>query len=416
MQIPQINIDEFNYFLPEERIAQIPLANRDESKLLCFDRNLGTISHCQFKDIAELLPANSFLIRNITKVFPARLYLYKPTGGKVELLLEDSISEKLSQIALTKNSPQIWECTVKGKNLNIGLTLYSEYNIALDDKQITTLKLTGEIIGNEGGKRNIKLSWEPSDLTFAEFLTKIAEIPLPPYIKRKPSAIDEEHYQTEYAKISGSIAAPTAGLHFTTSVDNAILNKGIDIAEIVLHVGSGTFQPIKSKNVSEHNMHCEKFQISLDFLQKLEIALQNEKKIIAVGTTTVRTLETLFWIAQNLALNENMDNFNFHLSQWNWIQLQENIILDAEKSINKLIQYCQINSISQIIGSTELFILPSYKFRIVQGIITNFHLPKSTLLLLVGAFIGRENLQKIYNEALLNNYRFLSYGDTSLLI
>lgn len=414
MQLNQIDINDFNYFLPEEKIAQYPLENRDESKLLFYNANDNSINHYFFYDLPNLLPGNSLLVRNVSKVFPARFFLSKITGGKVEILLENPVSYYLPQIALAKPSPQIWQCTMRGKNLKPGVILSAKFNTNSPVPQDFFIK--GEIVEDIAGKRNVNFAWEPANLSFAEFLSEIGKIPLPPYIHRIPEEIDKIKYQTVFAKHDGSIAAPTAGLHFTEKIDSAIINLGIQIEEIVLHVGSGTFQPLKTDLVAEHNMHFEQFQISLDFLVKLRDSLQAKKKIIATGTTTVRTLETLFWLGNKYNLSKIEPNETIILKQWDWTELIYQKLLSPVDSIQILINLLSENSSNQIIGQTQLFIVPGYDFKIVDGIITNFHLPKSTLLLLVAAFVGKENYENIYKIALEKNYRFLSYGDSSFLL
>ena len=403
-----INIEDYNYFLPPERIAQFPLENRGESKLLFCDITKGEIEHYIFKEIDNLIPENSILIRNITKVFPARFFLHKPTGGKVEILLEHPNDVyAVPQSMLYQPSPQIWNCTVRGKNINPGVILTLQNN-DLD------INLSANVLDINQGKRDIEFFWQPQELSFADILEKIGQIPLPPYIHRKPIDLDKKRYQTVFSEVVGSVAAPTAGFHFTPDIIQSIKHKGIEFGEITLHIGSGTFAPLKSDNVIEHNMHYEQVIISKEFIKQLINFLENKAGyIIHTGTTTVRTLETLYWFGVKAYLNK-LNDFNF--TQWEWINLQNDADITFLKSLHFLLNYLENKNINQIIGDTQLFIVPGYKYRTCDGLITNFHLPKSTLLLLVAAFTGRDLFKRIYNEALANDYRFLSYGDASFLL
>lgn len=414
--LSDIDINDYNYFLPEERIAQYPLDNRDESKLLFFNKKNDVLSHNFFYNLPELLPANSILVRNVSKVFPARFFLSKSTGGKVEVLLENPISFNLPQIALTKQSPQIWQCTMRGKNLKPGLVLFAKYEVQSKACEFQEYTITSEILEEVSGKRNVKFHWEPANLSLAEFLSEVGKTPLPPYIHRNPEETDKIKYQTIFAKYDGSIAAPTAGLHFTANLDNALRKLGIQIEEIVLHVGSGTFQPMKSNQISEHNMHFEQFQISLAFLENLLESFKAGKKIIATGTTTVRTLETLFWLGNKFKNKQLNPGIPIILNQWDWVDLISQNLLSPTDALQNLIDILKEQSMSHLYGQTQLFIVPGYEFQMIDAMITNFHLPKSTLLLLVAAFIGKSNYEKIYKSALQNDYRFLSYGDSSLLL
>ena len=409
--IPQefnINIEDYNYYLPPQRIAQFPLENRDESKLLFCNISKRKIEHYTFKDISQLIPQNSLLIRNITKVFPARFYLTKPSGGKVEILLEHPADvNAIPQNLLFQQSPQIWSCIVRGNNINPGLELFLK-------NEIVNLNLSAKIISIKEGKRDIEFSWQPSELTFADILSNIGQIPLPPYIHRKPLELDKNRYQTIFSEVVGSVAAPTAGFHFTPEIINSLEKSGTELAEITLHIGSGTFAPLKSSNVIEHNMHYEQIIISKSFIKQLINFIEKKSGyIIHTGTTTVRTLETLYWLGVKAHLNKLQ---NFNLTQWEWIHLSKESDIPLLKSLYSLLSYLESNNINQVIGETQLFIIPGYKYKTCDGLITNFHLPKSTLLLLVAAFTGKDLFKQIYQEALANNYRFLSYGDASFLL
>jgi S-adenosylmethionine:tRNA ribosyltransferase-isomerase len=415
MQIPQINIEDYNFFLPEEKIAQFPLTDRDKSKLLFADCSRETIFHQHFFDIADIMPADSLLIRNDTKVFPARLFVLKPTGGNVEILIESPASYPEPQLALRENGPQVWLCTVRGKNLDEGLLLEGHYHPQNSEQ----LNLHAKILQVSGGKRLIEFDWSPSSLSFAEFLAQIGKVPLPPYIHRQPVETDSDTYQTVFAKVEGSIAAPTAGLHFTPQVMQKILHKGITTTDITLHVGSGTFVPMKTDKVEEHKMHSEQFSINVEQLKVIHSFLkfneenEQKKRIIATGTTTTRTLETLYWLGKKIYLEKELDNHEFH--QWDWIELTDGTELLPSEAIECLINYLEKQSQTSFLGSTSLFIVPGYDFKIINGLITNFHLPKSTLLLLIASFAEKDFYRMIYDEALSNDYRFLSYGDSSMI-
>lgn len=415
MQIPQINIEEYNYFLPEERIAQFPLSDRDQSKLLFADCAKEQISHFNFFDIPDIIPSDSLLIRNDTKVFPARLFVLKPTGGNVEILIESPVSFPEPQLALRESGPQVWLCTVRGKNLDAGLILEGHYH----PENSEPLQLLAKILDVTEGKRLIEFNWYPSHLSFAEFLSQIGKVPLPPYIHRQPIENDTNQYQTVFAKVEGSIAAPTAGLHFTPEVMQKILQKGITTTDITLHVGSGTFVPMKTDKVQEHRMHSEQYSINLEQLKILHSFLKynennsDKKRIIATGTTTTRTLETLYWLGKKIYLQNETDFKEFH--QWDWLNLTNDIELKASEAIETLMNYLEQKQISTFHSATSMFIIPGYEFKIINGLITNFHLPKSTLLLLLAAFAGKDFYRKIYDEALSNDYRFLSYGDSSII-
>lgn len=402
MDFENLDINDFNYFLPPDRIAQFPLPNREEANLLVFHQNDSKISHHKFYELPDILDHSFAIVRNNTKVFPARIFLKKITGGNVELLLEHPQNKKLPEIVLRELPPQRWICIMKGKNLNPGLKLKSHFS--------NDIEITATILSIYGSKRIVELDWKPQNLSLSELLNEIGKIPLPEYIKREPNEQDRLTYQTIFAQKEGSIAAPTAGLHFTENVVSKLQLKGIDILDITLHVGSGTFVPLKTNKVIEHKMHSELFEISLSFLKKIHTLMLENKKIIAVGTTTVRTLESIYWLA-----NSPFIDINYPIIE-QWIWKNKTTHFSKIKSIEKLIQKMEKNNFEQLVGETQLMIIPGFEYNFVDGIITNFHLPKSTLLLLVAAFVGRDNMQMIYHEALEKNYRFLSYGDASLLL
>jgi S-adenosylmethionine:tRNA ribosyltransferase-isomerase len=404
----QINIEDYDYSLPLDNIAQFPLEQREMSKLLYANLQTNTIENRYFYDLPDILKDdfsnnNVYLVRNSTKVFPARFFLEKETGGRVEILLEAPITYNLPELALANPSPQVWECIVRGRNLNENIRLKGHFQ---------GIEINAIIQNVVEGKRHIQFEWAPNSLSLTEILEQLGKVPLPPYIAREMQEQDKQTYQTIFAEKQGSIAAPTAGLHFTNQVTQKLLENNVQILDLTLHVGSGTFVPIKADSVDEHEMHSEQFQVDIEFLQHLKNALSNSnRKIIATGTTSVRTLESLYWLGVNLIESGEM---NFRINQWIWKDKSKNI--DANKSIEAIINYMLDQKMNVLIANTQIMIIPGYEFMMIDGLITNFHLPKSTLLLLVSAYVGYDNYKTIYEFALNNDYRFLSYGDANLYL
>jgi len=397
---PNLNLEDFNYELPKEKIAKFPLENRDDSKLLIVEKKNEKIKHDIFKNIDNYLSNNTLIYLNKTKVIAARIIMKKITGGVVEILILNPIlPSKDPQVVMnSKNSCQ-WECIIGGKRLKIGSELFLKRDLGFTFK--------AEIVQKKEQNAIVNFFWDKK-FSFVEILNKIGKVPLPPYIKRESEEIDKVRYQTVYAQIDGSVAAPTAGLHFTENKIIHLKNKGVKFDEIILHVGLGTFQPIKS-DIKNHEMHSEKIIFTKENIKNLIYALQNNLSIIATGTTSLRTLESLYW----LAVKSIYDNkINTKLDQFDWYKYKEIEINDA---LNTFLEMMSAKGIERIYAETKLFIVPDYQFKLVNGLITNFHMPKSTLMLLVAAFLGKELCLKVYNEALTKNYRFLSYGDTSLL-
>jgi S-adenosylmethionine:tRNA ribosyltransferase-isomerase len=397
-----ISIEDYNYELPDSYIASHPVTERDSSRLL-ITKN-GQISEDVFRNISDYLPENSLLVFNDTRVVQARLEFFKESGARIELFcLEPAQEEKDIQIALSKNSPVRWKCFVgNAKRWKNGLLKINNSEFGFE--------LSAEVVRVDDDVRIIEFSWEPAGKSFSEILEIIGKTPLPPYIERKPVAEDKNRYQTIYAHHDGSVAAPTAGLHFSEAVFEKMMNKNIDIAKVTLHVGAGTFKPVSSENIGDHFMHAEKIVVSTDTLLKLK---QNAKKIIiSVGTTSARTLETIYWWGVKLKCGFLPKDGFFELNQWFPYEFDNNEI-SLEDSIDALLDYIKINNVNNIKGQTELIIVPSYKYRLVDILITNFHQPRSTLLLLVAAFIGGDWL-KAYKFAIDRKFRFLSYGDSCL--
>lgn len=398
----EINLEKYNYELPDERIARFPVEPRDSSKLLLY-KDLQ-ISEDVFYNVKNHLPENTFLVFNNTKVIPARLFFQKANGVVIEVFLLNPVepSNVVSQVMETTETCT-WACMI-GNKKRFKEKIVGAYRIRPSDDETAELELTAELVDSE--KNYVKFSWNNSDLTFAEIVRYFGQIPLPPYLKRETEQKDYDTYQTVYSKNDGAVAAPTAGLHFTEQVFADLAQKGIKHDFVTLHVGAGTFQPIKVQNVVEHKMHCEQIVFDKSFIINL---LENVSFVIPVGTTSMRSLESLYWFGVKL-LSGKQDFFIEKLLPYNQTES-----FTTEQSLKAVIDYMTKNNLSQLVGETEIFIFPSYEFKICKGIITNFHQPDSTLILLVAALVG-ENWKKIYDYALENNFRFLSYGDSSLLI
>jgi S-adenosylmethionine:tRNA ribosyltransferase-isomerase len=401
MTSPQnIKIDNFDYILPDEKIAKFPLHNRDSSKLLIWDN--GEISENRFCNIVDFLPENALLVFNNTRVIQARLHFQKSTGAQIEIFcLEPHFPADYAQ-SFAQNKNCEWKCLIgNAKRWKDGI-------LALDVDGQT--RLTAEKISSAGETHVVRFSWDNPNLTFAEILDLTGELPIPPYLNRRTEESDKTTYQTVYARIKGSVAAPTAGLHFTQPVFDSLKEKRIDTAEITLHVGAGTFKPVKSETLAGHEMHAELFSVSRNTLEKI---IANEGKIFAVGTTSVRTLESLYYLAAFIKQNPAAKAEELFVEQWSPYQRQKEL---KTLSLKVLLDYIDRHNLPSLIARTQILIVPGYDFKIVNGMITNFHQPKSTLLLLIAAFVGEERWREIYDYALANNFRFLSYGDSSLLV
>ena len=383
-----LKLEDYLYDLPEDRVAKYPAADRSDSKLLFYDK--GKISHWKFHNIDHFLPEDSLLVFNDTKVIPARIWINKGTGAKIEIfLLEPLLPSRVHEEAMNAHRCCQWKCM-------IGNARKWKINTKL---KIDGLLLTATRISND----KVRFEWG-SGLTFANLLAKTGKIPLPPYLNRELEQIDEDRYQTVYAKTNGAVAAPTAGLHFTEDTIQAIQRKGIATDYVTLHVSAGTFQPIKAPNVPDHVMHNEQVRISKDNIENL---LKNDN-VIAVGTTAMRTLESIFWFGTKLLHGAT----GFFITKQDAYQF---VAAPRKQALEAILDYMNKKGISKIGGQTEIFIYPGYSFQICNGLVTNYHLPGSTLILLVAAFIGQD-WKKVYKEALEKEYRFLSYGDSSLLL
>ena len=398
--VPEIHIEDYNYPLPDERIAKYPLSQRDASKLLCYKD--GDVTENKFSDISQILPSDHLMVFNDTKVVPARLHFQRPTGAHIEIFCLEPIQpeEYVSMFAVTESCR--WKCIVgniKRWKDDI-LTLYNPS----DDKAVVEMGLKAKLIERQGETSIIEFSWD-NGAPFSQVLEVCGNIPIPPYLNRETEDIDLERYQTLYARYRGSVAAPTAGLHFTEEVLEAIKAKNIDVQTVCLHVGAGTFLPVKSSLVSEHNMHREPFVVTLSFLQKLRNSLG---KVIAVGTTSVRTLESLYYIGVGCIENGCPADVD------QWAPYARDYDFSIAEALDALIAYMEERQMQSIQIGTRIIIVPGYQFKVVNVLVTNFHQPQSTLLLLISAFV-KGDWHKIYDFALANDFRFLSYGDSSVL-
>ena len=405
MDTKHIQIKDFNYNLPDERIAKFPLAKRDNSKLLLYRH--GEVTEDVFHNIAQYLPKGALMVFNNTKVIQARLHFRKETGALIEVfLLEPYMPADYEQMFQTTGHCS-WLCMIGN------LKKWKE----------GTLKRTFDVKGKEctlvaEGKEDVHksyrvdFSWDASDVSWAELLDAVGELPIPPYLNRETQESDKTTYQTVYSKIKGSVAAPTAGLHFTPEVLADIDRHGIDREELTLHVGAGTFKPVKSEEIQDHEMHTEYICVHRQTLEKL---IRHEAKAIAVGTTSVRTLESLYYIGVKLEKTLDLSEEELHVCQW---EPYENAVakpITPLKAIENILAYLDKHGLSALHASTQIIIAPGYEYNIVKMLVTNFHQPQSTLLLLVSAFVHGD-WHKIYDYALAHDFRFLSYGDSSLLI
>jgi S-adenosylmethionine:tRNA ribosyltransferase-isomerase len=397
-----ISINDFVYSLPEERIAQFPVAKRDESKLLIAQQN--SLQEDAFYKLADYLPKDSLIIFNDTKVIRARMRFRKSTGAKIEVfILEPVLPTAEVQNAFQVQQECTWKCFVgNAKKWKQG-SLELIFDAAGREVVLTATK--GEAQGNA---HLVHFSWSPPDLTFSDILMGSGSIPLPPYMNRDTEAADVERYQTIYAKHQGSVAAPTAGLHFTDKVMKSLQTKNIQSDYVSLHVGAGTFKPVSADNMGEHEMHSEQVLINKDTIVRL--MKKNFHSLIVVGTTSTRTLESLYWYGVKLLKNPDAA---FRIEQWEPYASAEHQNISTEKALSAVLDYMDRNQLQILQGETQIIIAPSYQFKLVDVLITNFHQPKSTLLLLVAAFYG-DDWRKAYTYALEHDFRFLSYGDSCL--
>jgi S-adenosylmethionine:tRNA ribosyltransferase-isomerase len=406
MHPKNLSVHDFTYELPEHKIARYPLTERDRSRLLIYKE--GAISEAIYRDIHQQLPPGSLLIFNNTKVVAARLLFQKPTGAVVEIFcLEPPPQYTDMTTAMNQKGRVTWICLIGGASKwKPGQLL--EKRMDVNGQEII---LQARYLGKEKDSFAIELSWTPDTHTFAEVLQAVGNIPLPPYIKRTVEQTDSERYQTIYANTEGSVAAPTAGLHFTDSVFEQLNQQQIHREYVTLHVGAGTFKPVKSDTMSGHPMHAEFIDVSISTIESILKYL--DKQITVVGTTSLRTVESLYWLGVKTMRQPMLPLEDLVVHQWDPYELN-GIPVSAKTALESLVQYLQTRQMNRIITKTSLLIAPGYTFQIPSALVTNFHQPQSTLLLLVAAFVG-PHWRKLYTYALENDFRFLSYGDGCLL-
>lgn len=401
-KIQEIAIAEYDYPLPDERIAKYPLAQRDSSKLLLY--NKGVVSEDVFSNLPKYIPQNALMVFNNTKVIQARLRFRKETGALIEVFcLEPEQPCDYQQIFL-ETKECVWQCLVGNSNRWKGGVLSQVVEVG--GKNVT---LSVERVGGPAAVNHVRFSWD-GGVSFAELLEAAGELPIPPYLNRRTEESDTRTYQTVYSKIKGSVAAPTAGLHFTPAVLEALTAAGVEREEVTLHVGAGTFKPVKSELIADHEMHEEYIEVRKALIEKI-VAAGGEA--VAVGTTSVRTLESLYFLGELVAENPSVTQDELHVNQWTPYNREHS--LTTVDSLKALLDWMERNGLDRVHSHTQIMIAPGYRYRIVKAIVTNFHQPKSTLLLLVSAFVDGD-WRTIYDYALANGFRFLSYGDSSLLI
>lgn len=398
--LPYIRIEDFTYELPDDRIAKYPLKYRDSSQLLSYKD--GNIDKRSFSGISELIPDDSLMIFNDTKVVPARLHFQRPTGAHIEIFCLEPVQpeEYVSMFAVTGSCR--WKCIVGNikRWKNDTLTLYNP----MADRRIEEMGLKADLIERVGETSVIEFSWD-IDAPFSQVLEVCGTVPIPPYLNRNTEDVDLERYQTLYARYRGSVAAPTAGLHFTENVLDSIREKGVVTDTVCLHVGAGTFLPVKSSLVAEHTMHREPFVVTLELLERL---VERKGKVVAVGTTSVRTLESLYYAGVSCIEKGRPED----VGQWDPYSREYDYPTD--EALKAIIGYLKDNGLKELKIGTRIIIVPGFRFRLVDILVTNFHQPQSTLLLLISAFVDGD-WRRIYDFALANDFRFLSYGDSSIL-
>lgn len=405
METQHIHISDYTYELPDERIAKFPIAQRDHSKLLVYRH--GEVSEDVFYHLPDYLPTGALMVFNNTKVIQARIHFRKETGALIEVFLLEPAAPSDYELMFQTHGHCEWYCLVgnqkKWKEGSLRRSL---------EVNGVTLTLQATRLGEHGTSQHIAFDWDNDNVSFAEILDAVGELPIPPYLNRETQESDKTTYQTVYSKIKGSVAAPTAGLHFTDQVLSELDAHGIDREELTLHVGAGTFKPVKSEEIGGHEMHSEYISVRKQTLEKL---LRHHASAIAVGTTSVRTLESLYYMGVKLEHNPNLTEEQLHVNQWEPYQLSAEQEITPEKAIQNLLDYLIRNDLNTLHTSTQIIIAPGYQYKIVKMLVTNFHQPQSTLLLLVSAFVHGD-WRKIYDYALAHEFRFLSYGDSSLLI
>lgn len=398
-----IKISDYNYPLPDERIAKFPLPVRDQSKLLVYRH--GEVSETRFTSLPDYLEAGELMIFNNTKVIQARLHFRKETGALIEIFCLEPIQPNDYVLNFQQTSHAAWLCMIGNLKKWKEGSLHKEMNVK--GHTITLTATRGEC---RGTSHWVDFTWDNPEITFADILEVFGELPIPPYLNRETQESDKETYQTVYSKIKGSVAAPTAGLHFTERVLQALRDKGVDLEEVTLHVGAGTFKPVKSEEIEGHEMHTEYISVNRQTIEKL---IAHGGKAIAVGTTSVRTLESLYYIGVAIASHPDAGQEELHVRQWQ--PYETHPTMTTVESLQQILDYMKRHELEALHTSTQIIIAPGYTYHIVQKMVTNFHQPQSTLLLLVSAFV-KGDWRTIYDYALAHDFRFLSYGDSSLLI
>ena len=406
MDTKLIHISDYNYALPDERIAKYPLARRDQSKLLIY--NKGKVSEDIFCNLPNFLPKGALMVFNNTKVIQARMHFRKDTGALIEIFLLEPDEPSDYELMFQTTGHCSWYCLVG--NLKKWKSGALRRNIIVNDKEVS---ITAIRKSEHGTSHCIEFNWDDPHTSFAEIIDVVGELPIPPYLNRETQESDKTTYQTVYSKIKGSVAAPTAGLHFTPEVLEALDHHGIDREELTLHVGAGTFKPVKSELIENHEMHTEYIAVKRETVEKL---LKHNCHAIAVGTTSVRTLESLYYMGCKLMKNPDLGETELHVNQWEpYENNDEKMEITPSQSLQAIIDWLDKNHLRTLHSSTQIIIAPGYDYKIVKMLVTNFHQPQSTLLLLVSAFVHGD-WHKIYDYALCHDFRFLSYGDSSLLI
>ncbi len=423
MDTKHIKISDYNYDLPDERIAKFPIAQRDHSKLLVYKH--GEVSDDVFHHLPTYLPQGALMIFNNTKVIQARLHFRKETGALIEVFLMEPAVPTDYELMFQTTGHCSWLCMIGNLKKWKEGSLKRDFEIKGNKLTLSATMRRGDALGSEaqkmvakGGGTNywVDFDWDNDKVSFAEILEAVGELPIPPYLNRKTEESDKTTYQTVYSKIKGSVAAPTAGLHFTDAVLKDLDAHGIDREEVTLHVGAGTFKPVKSLEIEGHQMHTEYIVVHRRSLEKL---IKHECRVIAVGTTSVRTIESLYYMGVHLLKHPEANEDDLHVKQWDPYELSEdgNLVdgITPMQAIQAIIDYLDRNGLEALHSSTQIIIAPGYQYKIVKMLVTNFHQPQSTLLLLVSAFL-KGDWKKVYDYALSHDFRFLSYGDSSLLI
>lgn len=403
METKRIHISDYNYALPDARIAKFPIGTRDHSKLLVYRH--GEVGDDVFYNLPDYLPSGALMIFNNTRVIQARMHFRKVTGALIEIFLLEPVAPSDYELMFQACGRCSWLCLVGNlKKWKDGLL---ECTFDVKGRQLT---LTAKRVCEEKTSHRIEFAWNDSDISFAEILDAVGELPIPPYLNRETQESDKQTYQTVYSKIKGSVAAPTAGLHFTDKVLKALDDAGVERDEITLHVGAGTFKPVKCDAIADHEMHTEYISVHRSTIERL---INHEACAIAVGTTSVRTLESLYYMGLRLRNNPDLTEEQLHITQWEPYETEATIT--PVEALLAIIAFLDRNGINTLHSSTQIMIAPGYRYKIVKMLVTNFHQPQSTLLLLVSAFVNGD-WRRIYDYALAHDFRFLSYGDSSLLI